>query len=166
MGSFAGIAPLVLSAVAVAILLRVCWTDFFDLKIWNRDLFALLLVTGLMLIIVWPWDILLRLGFGATLFCLGLIFWMLRWMGAGDVKLLGTVGCLVDSEHLFMFVLLNLIFATGMVVFLRKAETLRLIPHLAGRRAVELAAGGRVPFGIPIALSAIAVLVVSCASQF
>lgn len=156
--SVADLTSIALLGLAIAFLARICWTDFFYLKIWNRDLTTLLAITLLFLVVSWPADLLLRLAFSAIIFALGLVFWLLHALGAGDVKLFGIVGALIGSTDALIFVGLILLFALAMVAVFRKVEYLRLIPHLAGSRVVELASTGRMPYGVPISLATIALV--------
>src|SRR5688572_23720205 len=133
--------------------------DFFYLKIPNRDLTALLGVAVAFLMVSWPPDLFLRLGFGSILFALGFVFWLLRALGAGDVKLFGIVGCLISSSDALAFVVLILVFALAIVFLYRKVEDLRFLPQFAGRRVLELVGTGRVPYGVPISLATISLLV-------
>jgi prepilin peptidase CpaA len=61
------------------------------------------------------------LGF-IILFALTFPFWLLGWMGAGDVKLMGTVGALIGNEHIW-FVLLCIVIAGlihAMLILIRR----------------------------------------------
>jgi Flp pilus assembly protein protease CpaA len=152
------IAATALLVVAVGILLRISWTDFFYLKIWNRDLLVLAGVAAAHLIVVSPDDLMLRLGLGGILFTLSFVFWLFGSLGAGDVKLFGVVGCLIPPSQAIPFVALILVFALAIILILRRADSLRYVPQLAGRRVLELAGTGRVPYGVPIALAGVALI--------
>jgi Flp pilus assembly protein protease CpaA len=152
------IASVALLVAGIAVLLRICWTDFFYLKIWNRDLLVLAGVTAAYLAVAWPDDLVLRLALGAILFTLSFVFWLFGSLGAGDVKLFGVVGCLIPPSQAILFVALILVFALAIILILRRADSLRYVPQLAGRRVLELAGTGRVPYGVPIALAGVALI--------
>jgi Flp pilus assembly protein protease CpaA len=147
-----------LAVLAIGLLARICWTDFFYLKIWNRDLMALLAVTALFLLVAWPADLMLRLALGGILFALSLVFWLSRALGAGDVKLFGIAGCLISAADALTFVVLIFVFALAIIFVYRKSTHLRFIPQLAGRRVLELVDTGRIPYGVPISLATMALL--------
>ena len=139
----------------VGVMLRICWTDFFLLKIFNRDLLVLSAAILAYLLLRGIDDWFLRLFLAAVLFALSFAFWVFRTLGAGDVKLFGLTGLLIPPEQAVSFALLLLAFVAAMLLLLRKAEALRSIPWIAGRRAMELASTGRIPYGVPIALAGI-----------
>ena len=145
-------------AGAALILLRICWTDFFHLKIWNRDLLALFGVTMAYLVVARPDDLGLRLGLAAILFSVSFVFWLLHTLGAGDVKLFAAAGLLIDPTDAFGFVVLILVFVAAILIVDRGTVVLRFVPQVAGRRVLELVDTGRVPYGVPIALATIASL--------
>ena len=147
-----------LAILAIGLLARICWTDFFYLKIWNRDLLALVAVTALFLLVAWPADLMLRLALGGILFTLSFVFWLFRALGAGDVKLFGIAGCLISSADALTFVVLILVFALAIIFLYRKTTYLRFVPQLAGRRVLELVDTGRIPYGVPISLATISLL--------
>jgi Flp pilus assembly protein protease CpaA len=154
----ADILTVVLGVLAIGLLARICWTDFFYLKIRNRDLLALLAVTAVFLLVAWPADLMLRLALGGILFALSFLFWLSRALGAGDVKLFGIAGCLISSADALTFVVLILIFALAIIFLYRKTAYLRFVPQLAGRRVLELVDTGRIPYGVPISLATMSLL--------
>lgn len=154
-GEFASAAMLIAS---IGILLRICWTDFFYLKIWNLELLALTGVAALFLLFAAPDDLFLRLGLGTILFSLSFTFWLFGWLGAGDVKLLGIVGCLIPSDTAMSFAVLMLVYALALVMLYWRTGFLRYVPQLANRRLFELIDTGRVPYGVPISLAAVTLI--------
>ncbi len=139
-------------AAALAILARIALTDFWILRIPNRDV---LVLTALALVLLVPgvtpegWS---RIGPAALLFGLGVVFWVFRMMGAGDAKLFFPVGLLVGWQGVALFALALLPVS---LLFLGLA-------HLAARGAMgqsgvamRLAYIGRargIPYGVPMAL--------------
>lgn len=155
-------ASILVKAVAIALLLRIAWTDFETQKIKNRDVFALagLGVAGLALsaALSGSWSTLtIGLIAGAVLLVAMLPLWLLRKVGAGDVKLLAVAPLLAGGDYLFAFALLLLFFAILTAIVVKNPL---LLPASAFRRYIEvLDRKGVVPFGVPISASLIGVLV-------
>ncbi|AZV17756.1 prepilin peptidase [Mesorhizobium sp. M7A.F.Ce.TU.012.03.2.1] len=152
---------LLLKVLAIPLLARIGWVDFTTQKISNRDVLLLLCLGagGLLLLSLqsgsW-WDMGLSAGAGLLLFVAFLPFWVLRKIGAGDVKLLAVVPFLISGGALAVFSVLLLVFAlaTAAIVknpFLLPAGAFRLIVQHLDRKGV-------VPFGVPISLAAICTL--------
>jgi len=108
------------------------------------------------------------------LFAMTLPFWLLGWMGAGDVKLMAAVGALVGAD-LALDVLLGTVLA-GLVlgvIQLARHGLLRQAWHrfvamfgfsLAARKATYIEPAQRerglvLPYAIPIAIGTIAALI-------
>lgn len=98
------------------------------------------------------------LGFGlAALIFLPLF--LMRWLGGGDVKLMGAVAALAGAENLiFVFILdalLGGVAALGVILFKgRLARTLKNIPRMFGKnRDGELEAGHEKSTGLPRAVT-------------
>jgi prepilin peptidase CpaA len=153
---------ILVKAVGIALLLRIAWTDFETQKIKNRDVFALALlgVAGLALsaTLSGSWSSLtVGLIAGAVLLVAMLPLWLLRKIGAGDVKLLAVAPLLAGGDYLFAFALLLLFFAVLTAIVVKNPL---LLPASAFRRYIEvLDRKGVVPFGVPISASLIGVLV-------
>lgn len=152
---------LLLKVLAIPLLARIAWVDFTTQKISNRDVLLLFCLGagGLLLLSLqsgsW-WDMGLSAGAGLLLFVVFLPFWVLRKIGAGDVKLIAVVPFLISGGALAVFSVLLLVFAlaTAAIVknpFLLPAGAFRLIVQHLDRKGV-------VPFGVPISLAAICTL--------
>lgn len=141
------------------VLAHICWTDFFHLKIYNRDVLVLLALAVAYLALARPDDVLLRIGLGALLFAVAFVFWLFGKAGAGDAKLLGVTGLLIPPEGALLFAILILVFTLGFHLLCSHAETIRFLPLTAGRRMMELLSARRLPYGVPIAFAAIALVV-------
>ncbi|WP_027035631.1 prepilin peptidase [Mesorhizobium ciceri] len=152
---------LLLKVLAIPLLARIAWVDFTTQKISNRDVLLLLCLGagGLLLLSLqsgsW-WDMGLSALAGLVLFIALLPFWVLRKIGAGDVKLMAVVPFLIGGRDLAMFsvLLLVLALATAVIVkrpFMLPAGAFRLIVQHLDRKGV-------VPFGVPISLAAICTL--------
>lgn len=151
-------ASLLLKGLAVPLLVRIAWVDFTTQKITNRDV-LLLLCMGLgslqllsLLSGSW-WDMGLSALGGLLLFLALFPFWVLRKIGAGDVKLMAAMPFLIGGDGLVVFTLLLLVFAIATAVLVRNPF---LLPAGAFRVYVQhMDRKGVVPFGVPISAAAI-----------
>ncbi|TIW95800.1 MAG: prepilin peptidase [Mesorhizobium sp.] len=152
---------LLLKVLAIPLLAWIAWIDFTTQKISNRDVLLLLCLGagGLLLLSLqsgsW-WDLGLSALAGLLLFVALFPFWVLRKVGAGDVKLIAVVPFLIGGSDLAVFSVLLLVFAlaTAAIVknpFMLPAGAFRLIVQHLDRKGV-------VPFGVPISLAAICTL--------
>ncbi|RWC48707.1 MAG: prepilin peptidase [Mesorhizobium sp.] len=152
---------LLLKVLAIPLLAWIAWIDFTTQKISNRDVLLLLCLGagGLLLLSLqsgsW-WDMGLSVLAGLLLFVALFPFWVLRKVGAGDVKLMAVVPFLIGGSDLAVFSVLLLVFAlaTAAIVknpFMLPAGAFRLIVQHLDRKGV-------VPFGVPISLAAICTL--------
>ncbi|MGX5831687.1 prepilin peptidase [Mesorhizobium sp. 43Arga] len=144
---------LLLKALAIPLLARIAWLDFTTQKIANRDVLLLLCLGGGSLLLLslqsesW-WDMGLSAIAAFLLFVALFPFWVLRKVGAGDVKLMAVVPFLIGGSDLIVFSALLLVFAlaTAMVV-----KNPFMLPSGAFRVYVQhLDRKGVVPFGVPI----------------
>ncbi|TGV56422.1 prepilin peptidase [bacterium M00.F.Ca.ET.141.01.1.1] len=149
---------LLLKALAIPLLARIAWLDFTTQRIANRDVLLLLcLGVGSLLLLVlrsgsW-WDMGLSAAAGLVLFVALFPFWLLRKIGAGDVKLMAVVPFLTGGEDLVVFSVLLLVFA---LVTAGAMKNPFLLPAGAFRIYVQhLDRKGVVPFGVPISVAAI-----------
>ena len=151
-------ASLLLKALAIPLLARVAWVDFTTQKISNGIVLLLLgLGLGSLLLVSvqsgsW-WDMGLSVAAGLLLFVVFFPFWILRKVGAGDVKLMAVMPLLVGGTGLVVFSLLLMVFAVAMAVvvvnpFLLPAGAFRVYVQHMDRKGV-------VPFGVPISAAAI-----------
>lgn len=152
---------LLLKALAIPLLGWIAWFDFTTQKIANRDVLLLLcLGAGSLLLLSlrsgsW-WDMGLSAMAGLLLFVALFPFWVLRKVGAGDVKLMAIVPFLIGGSALFLFSMLLLVFAL-ITVLVVKAPF--MLPEGAFRLYVQhMDRKGVVPFGVPISLAAICTL--------
>ena len=155
-------ASLLLKALAIPLLARIAWLDFTTQKISNQNVLLLLCLGlgSLQLLSVqsgsW-WDMGLSALAGLLLFVALFPFWVLRKVGAGDVKLMAVVPFLIGGSGLVVFSVLLLVFAvaTALIVknpFMLPAGVFRLYVQHLDRKGV-------VPFGVPISLAAICTIV-------
>ena len=153
---------LLLKALAIPLLARIAWLDFTTQKIANRDVLLLLcLGAGSLLLLLLrsgSWlDMGLSAAAGLVLFLALFPFWLLRKIGAGDVKLMAVVPFLTGGNDLVVFSMLLLVFALVTAAAMKNPF---LLPAGAFRVYVQhLDRKGVVPFGVPISVAAICTLV-------
>ncbi|RWK54904.1 prepilin peptidase [Mesorhizobium sp.] len=151
-----------LKGLAIPLLARIAWLDFTTQKISNQNVLMLLCLGlgSLQLLSVqsgsW-WDMGLSALAGLLLFVALFPFWVLRKVGAGDVKLMAVVPLLIGGSGLAVFSVLLLVFALATALIVKNplmlpAGAFRLyVQHLDRKRVV--------PFGVPISLAAICTIV-------
>ncbi|QND66529.1 prepilin peptidase [Mesorhizobium loti] len=149
---------LLLKVLAIPLLARIAWLDFKTQKIANRDVLLLLcLGAGSLLLLSlqsgsW-WDTGLSVLAGLLLFVALFPFWVLRKVGAGDVKLMAVMPFLIGGSGLVLFSMLLLVFALITVVVMK---TPFMLPEGAFRLYIQhMDRKGVVPFGVPISIAAI-----------
>jgi prepilin peptidase CpaA len=145
-------------AAAIVILLRIAVIDFTTQKIRNQNLVQLLAM-GLSLCVLQYaqtgnyWNILTEVAAAALLFVMLIIFWLLRKLGAGDVKLLTVIPVVVGTDGSLTFALALLAFA---LVTYGVMKFPVLLPQSWLRAyAQHMHGSGRVPFGVPISAAAV-----------
>lgn len=137
---------------------RVGWTDFMTLKIHNRDVLIILGI-GLAYSALFHFsDLPYRAALAAFLFAVPLVFWLFKTIGAGDVKLMGSVGFIVGLDNALLFVFGVFLVSLLMLLLLRFSVHLTLVPSAILQRFMAFLDQRRVPYGVPIAVAAIAVI--------
>ncbi|RUW52658.1 prepilin peptidase [Mesorhizobium sp. M1A.F.Ca.ET.072.01.1.1] len=154
---------LLFKALTIPLLAMVGWTDFKTQKILNRDVLLLLFLGlgSLQLVSVqagsW-WDMGLSALAALLLFVVLIPFWVLRKLGAGDVKLMAVMPFVIGGSGLAAFSILLLLLALATAAVMKFPF---MLPEGAFRLYVQhLDRKGVVPFGVPIAAAAI------CATAF
>ncbi|PBB20491.1 prepilin peptidase [Mesorhizobium sp. WSM4313] len=156
------VAALLVRALTIPLLAKIAWVDFTTQKIANRDVLMLLCLGlgSLQLVSVqagsW-WDMGLDAIAGLVLFIAFFPFWVLRKVGAGDVKLMAVTPFLIGGSDLAVFSVLLLVFAIGTATvaknpFLLPAGMFRYYAQRMDRKGV-------VPLGVPISAAAICTIV-------
>lgn len=166
---------ILLQAVIVALLLRIAVVDFRTQRIANRDVMALA-VAGTGLIVcralwrldqlqsgVWA-ELYLSLGMAAGLFLVLLPFWLMRKIGAGDVKLMAATPLVAGSFDMLTFAIFLLGFAL-VTVFLVKNPMLLPAPMFR-EYVAHFGRKGVVPFGVPICAALLTVVALRAFSGF
>jgi len=165
---------IVLTAVIVAVLLRIAITDFRTQKIHNRDV-LLVAFAGLGVLVARalqidffhsldhsPWlNLKLALAAAVTLFVLLFPFWVIRKVGAGDVKFIAAAPLVAGGENLVLFSVVLLVLA---VLTAAAVKNPMLLPAPVFKQYLEhFERKGVVPFGVPIAASLLVVTIMRAA---
>ena len=149
----------ILSLAAGVWLLVIAWRDFWTLRISNIDVAIMCVIAiALRAAMGFPggWA---DLAAGAILFALGFVFWLLRLMGAGDAKLYLPLGLLIGWDGLMAFAILLLPVSILVLGALALARRTAAPEGRIGQRLAEMSARRAVPYGVPMALSAIIVMI-------
>jgi prepilin peptidase CpaA len=166
---------ILLEAAVVALLLRVAVVDFRTQRIANRDVLALA-VAGVGTILcraLWRLDQLqtgvwgelyLSLAMAAGLFLVLLPLWLMRKIGAGDVKLMAATPLVAGSSEMLTFAIFLMGFAIVTVFFVKNPM---LLPAPMFREYVaHFGRKGVVPFGVPICAALLAVVALRAFAGF
>ncbi|MBZ9845743.1 prepilin peptidase [Mesorhizobium sp. CA5] len=151
-------AALVFKGAAVLLLARIAWIDFSTQRISNRDVLLLLcLGLGALQFQALQTHSWLEMGIsafgGLALFLALFPFWLLRKVGAGDVKLMSVTPLLIGGSNLAVFSILLLVFAVATAAIIKNPF---LMPAGMFRHYVQhMDRKGVVPFGVPISAAAI-----------
>ena len=152
-------AGILLQAIVIGLLIRIAIVDFKVQRIGNRDVLALAVLGLAALVIeamrrqdllqvdVW-WNVYMSVIIAAVLFAALLPFWLLRKVGAGDVKLMAAAPLVAGAENMLPFAILLLLFATITAFFVKNPM---LLPAAFFRQYLQFfERKGVVPFGVPI----------------
>lgn len=146
-------ASLIFKGLAILLLGRVAWIDFSSQRISNRDVLLLLcLGLGVLHFQALQTGSWIEMGIsalgGVLLFVALFPFWLLRKIGAGDVKLMSIAPFLIGGGNLAVFSVLLLAFAIATAALVKNPF---LLPAGMFRHYVQhLDRKGVVPFGVPI----------------
>lgn len=149
----------------VVLLLWIAFVDFQKLKITNRSVLVLIAAYVLWSALNSFQGLVPDLVAGVLLFLIGLVMWLLRAMGAGDVKLYFAVGLYVGFHYLLIYASFLVItsFCFFIVIFLarRSSWTGRL-----GTRLREIAVSGKAPYAVPIVGAAVPAILIRSFSGY
>ncbi len=87
------------------------------------------------------------LAAAGTLFTIGFVLWMMKMLGAGDVKLMFPVGLFIGWEYLLPFALGLLFFALIALLAMKLSLPAGLGNTMVGMRVDEIRRSGKVPYG-------------------
>ncbi|MGI9352425.1 MAG: prepilin peptidase [Rhizobiaceae bacterium] len=143
---------------ALGTLIYVAWVDFREFKIRNNSILLLIILYLLLTATNGFANILSEISAGLLLGVMGIVFWLLRMMGAGDAKLYFPIGLLVGWNNLGPFVLLLILFSLILYLVLKLPIPWYLQHFKMMMRVREIREGKVIPYGVPIAFAAIVVL--------
>ena len=152
------VVEILLLLAAAGMFARVGWTDFMTLKIQNRDVLIIFGIGVAYSALFHISDLPYRTALAAFLFAVPFIFWLFKTIGAGDVKLMGSVGFIVGLNNVLLFVIGVLLVSLAMLFALRISVQLILVPSALLQRFMAILDQRRVPYGVPISVAAIAVI--------
>lgn len=144
--------------LAVGLLLHIAWFDFWHLTIRN---ISVLILLGLY--VVWALlggfqTLASDLGAGLILFLIGLVMWLAKMMGGGDVKLYFALGLLMGFANIGLFAVAllatTLLFLATLVLSARLKHGGAILLRLR-----EIHTSGRAPYAVPMCLAAAPVIV-------
>jgi prepilin peptidase CpaA len=152
---------LILKSVAIVMLIRIAYLDLVSLRIRNDHVLPLL-ATALAIVILdfmRTRDLigtLTLLGAAALVFVVLFVLWMLKKVGAGDVKLLAIMPLLVGINGSVTFVLALLV--VTLLIYAAMKFPMLLPQQLYKAQLEAMRRDRRIPFGVPIAFAAILAL--------
>jgi prepilin peptidase CpaA len=154
-----------LGAISLAYIFCLCFaivSDFRTLIIPNWVPVALVSLFALFAAMHLDWrGVLAHMTVAAVVFVIALVFFLARWMGGGDVKLVTAVALWMGPEHSAQFsvtmALLGAMLAVSLLLLRQYAWILR---HPLGQQAIvrrlgELAQAGECPYGVAIGVAAL-----------
>ena len=138
----------------MAYLCVIAWNDIRALKIRNFSVAVLLLLYLIHTIIMrfngLPGDLMA----GVLLFCIGLVMWLARGMGAGDVKLMFVIGLFTGYFALPVFGILLVLVSVIMYLVIWICAKADAKSGVTGRLA-KMKHEGKVPYAVPLAIAAL-----------
>lgn len=144
------------AAILIGLAARIGWSDLSRRTIRNNDVLAFL-GAGLTLAVLravpgMDWGSLAAdLGVGLLVFATGLVFWLMRRLGAGDVKYLASATVAIGVEDLFPFLAALLAFS---LVALYLARFPMFVPVRWHRLFFTRTSGtSLIPYGVLISLA-------------
>ncbi|MDH6234866.1 prepilin peptidase CpaA [Mesorhizobium soli] len=152
------VASILMKLMAMPLLLKIGWKDFTTQKIANSDVLLLLALGSASMFLAaltensW-WNLGLSAIAGALLLVLLFPFWLLRKIGAGDVKLMAVAPLVSSGADLLVFAVALLVFTLVTAAIVRNPM---LLPSPAFRGYIKHLDRQRVvPFGVPISAALI-----------
>ncbi len=138
--------------------------DFRAMRIANW--ISVLIAAGFALFAATHWQMLnfsMHLLIAAVLFAITYGFWLLGWLGGGDVKLITAVGLWLGPVYAFPFIVMlavsSSLLSIGLLIVRRWAAGRDMSGYSPSmQRIAGIAGTGACPYGIPICLAAFATL--------
>ncbi len=105
----------------------------------------------------------LHVGLGLVVLLICLVFWKLKWLGGGDVKFLAAVSLWMGPQGILLFLVLLTAISACLVLLLRFARERNSIVQASGwpavvKQMVQKAEENAIPYGLPTAIAALAVM--------
>lgn len=144
--------------LAIGLLLGIAWHDFGHFTIHNRAVLVLLVLYLAWAALTGFASLAGDLAAGLILFLPGFAMWLLRLMGAGDVKLYFGLGLFMGMPGLGLFAALLLAVSVLFLLLLHGAA--RLGTGRLPRRMKEIRASGKAPYAVIMCSAAIPVMLV------
>ena len=141
----------------VAVYAYIVYTDFYYFRIPNAAVGVLALIFAAIAITTNFANAGFDLALAAALFLVTFIFWLLRLMGAGDVKLISATALVVGFNDAIQFAVLLVIFSLIFLWILRGARMGQIPPIGPLFRLIEISGQKRIPHGVPVAFAAVAI---------
>ena len=135
--------------IAAGLLVRIAIEDYRNLIVRNRMVGALLLCYLGYLLFTETRFLVGDFAAAGVLFGIGLISWLLKVMGGGDVKLLFALGLLVGFAGLGIFAVILLLSCVAGYVLLIIARRRNM------GRLSEISLSGRVPYAVFLVIAAL-----------
>ncbi|QGY00200.1 pilus assembly protein CpaA [Roseovarius faecimaris] len=155
---------LVVGAMALGLILHVAWYDFRHLTIRNSAVLLLLALYGLYAALTGFSALASDLAAGVVLFVPGLVMWLMRLMGAGDVKLYFALGLFIGLDRLWLFAVLLLGVSVMFLIALQAARIFRN-KSVLWQRLGEIRTSGKAPYAVIMGAAAIPVILLRLFSQ-
>jgi prepilin peptidase CpaA len=147
------------AALVVAAALKDLTT--YNIPNWISATLAVLFIPAALAVGASPMQIGLALALGVGMLAAGVVMFMLRWLGGGDAKLMAAASVWIGLPGLAPFVLYTGLAGGALALMLLAARSVWLRPFVAagpgwvGRLATP---GAATPYGVAIALGALAAL--------
>lgn len=156
-GSLSEVAVLVLAVIVVGLLAWIAWHDFKYMVIGNGVVLVLLGLYAAWAALTGFQTLVGDLAAGALLFLPAFAMWLLRLMGAGDVKLYFALGIFMGFDGLPFFALallgITLLFIMVMAIA-RKTQS----KSEFWSRLREFKSSGKAPYGVIMCCAAIPIV--------
>lgn len=164
MDALSDTATLMLAALVIGLLLRIAWYDFKHLVIGNGVILLLLGIYVLWAALLGFQTVASDLAAGAILFLPAFAMWLMRLMGAGDVKLYFALGLFMGFGGLPFFALALLGVTLTFLLVLSIAQKSQSRAGVLVRLR-EFKTSGQAPYGVIMCCAAIPVIAMRFAAN-
>jgi len=150
---------IVSTLIAAALLVYIAWEDLKHLRIRNAMVLLLLGLYAIRSVALSQAELMTDLAAGGLLFGISFVMWLLKAIGAGDVKLMFVLGLLMGFDGLLPFCVMLIAASVLFLVLIKAAQWLKLARGLGGRLA-EIGREGKVPYAVVLVTASIPVIAV------